>query len=61
MNSDEVFYKLQALQKIVATQIGRKVDVYRQEGKGVIVVEHGKPLHPLNVLYIMPDWQLEKH
>lgn len=53
--------KMKRLQLAVVAQIRTKVDVYRQEGKGVIVVEHGKPLHPLNVIYDMPDWQLEKY
>lgn len=51
--------KLLQLQSILSQKFGCKVDLYREEGKGVLAVEHGKPLIPSNVIFSMEDWQLE--
>jgi hypothetical protein len=50
--------KLLRLQKQLAIELGYKIDVYREEGKGVLAVKHGEPLHPLNVIFTMSDRQL---
>jgi hypothetical protein len=46
---------LSILQREVCSQVGGKVDIYYYEGFGVLCLQHGRPLHPSNVIYAMPD------
>ena len=46
---------LLALQKSVAQHLGRKVDVYYQEGYGAIVVHHNMPIHKRYVILVVSD------
>jgi hypothetical protein len=45
---------LMLLQKEVAEQVRKKVDLYYYEGYGVLCTLSGRPLHPANVIYMMP-------
>lgn len=47
--------KLMLLQSELFKQFGFKIDIYRQEGKGVLVVPHGASLHFTNVIFKMDD------
>lgn len=50
--------KLARLQERVSLRFGCKVDVYRQEGKGVLVVQHGNPLEPVNIIFVLSEFEL---
>lgn len=52
---DETDRKLARLQKKLAFEFGIKVDLYRQEGKGVLAVPHGASLNPFNVIFKIDD------
>lgn len=52
---DETDKKLARLQKKLAFEFGMKVDLYRQEDKGVLAVPHGSTLNPFNVIFKMDD------
>jgi len=46
--SDE---QLKVLQKQFALRLGQKVDLYHSERhRGILIVPHGLPLHPRNVI-----------
>jgi hypothetical protein len=46
--------QLRSLQEQIAMQFGKKVDVYHSEiNRGVIVVSHGMPLHPQNIVSVI--------
>lgn len=49
--------KLLQLQAYLYDTFGMKVDVYREEGKGVVAVIHGRPLVPQNVIYALSDFK----
>ncbi len=51
--------KLAFIQEFLFKQFGHKVDVYRQEGLGVLAVPHGMALHPTNVIYSLDDFRFE--
>lgn len=46
---------LEMLQAQLAQNFDHKVDLYREEGKGVLAVPSGMPLHPANVIFSMND------
>jgi hypothetical protein len=48
-----------AIQRQISDQLGEKVDVHYQEGKGALVVPHLAPLVPANVITAIPDIQLQ--
>lgn len=52
MNDEKLLY----LQRFLAYKFGFKVDVYYQEGKGILAVKHGTPLIPSNVIFQMDEW-----
>ncbi|MDO6451749.1 hypothetical protein [Oceanobacillus profundus] len=56
MDSDA---KLKFIQKKLYEKTGMKVDVYRQEGDGVLAVPHGMSLQPENVIYALEDFRFE--
>lgn len=48
--------KLIVLQATLADKFGCRVDVFHQEGRGVLVVPHGEPLRPENVIFTMNEF-----
>lgn len=47
--------KLRLLQSRLCDMFGMKLDLYRQEGKGVLAVPHGFTLKPSHVIYTLSD------
>lgn len=51
--------RLTFIQQFLFKKFGHKVDVYRQEGLGVLAVPHGMALHPSNVIYSLSDFRFQ--
>lgn len=47
--------RLLFLQARLSQQFGHKVDIYHEDGKGVLAVKHGDPLVPQNVIFSLSE------